>query len=408
MSGGCHISTSISPTLNNDSAVARSRSISWAVSHPRLLDSLVAILACLPGFLAAILVGAGYWPITAGAVCASAATLLFRRTQPVAALVVVSLLATIGHSPQLVLPAAVAVFTVAATSSTLIALSGYFLPVVLTMVGSVAKTALGISVPVVTPALPTALGTTIIEPLLLVALTTGLVVRSRRLRRAAFNELIEQRIESARVVERSRITAEMHDVVGHSLTVMVALANGASMGWQKDPEQSAIALRHLSQVGADALVDMQRTLQMLRVADSELDTALRHSGHDVAPIEQLVEVFRVAGLPVTFTHQGPALPEDTMLRLTVYRIAQEALTNALRYAVSPTEVGLTITHSQGIVCISVVDDGQHPGRKSVGAGRGLIGISERATQFGGTSVAGVRPLGGWETTATIFTGECDD
>lgn len=362
----------------------------------------MAILACAPGILAALLGGTGYWPITAGAACAAAGALLFRRKHPVGVLVVVSLLAAVGYSPQLVFAVAVAVFTVAAQSSTLIAIGGYLLPVVLTMVGTTVKTAMSISVPIATPALPSALGTTIVEPLLLGVMAVGLVVKNRRLRREALNELIEQRIDNARALERSRITAEMHDVVGHSLTVMIALANGASMGWQKDPEQSTLALRHLSQVGADALIDMQRTLQMLRDSDSELDDALRHSGHDVPPVEQLIEVFHVAGLPVTFTHHGPALPEDTILRLTIYRIAQEALTNALRYAVSPTEVDLTITHSPGIVRITVTNDGQGPRRKSVGAGRGLIGISERAAQFGGTSVAGPRPLGGWETAATIF------
>lgn len=408
MNRRCTIVDTSMSTRAGGSAVIRSRSTVWAVALPRLLDSVVAIVACVPGILAALLTGTGYWPITVGAACVSAIVLLFRRTQPIGVLIAVSLLALVGYSPQLVLAVAVAVFTVAAQSSARVAIGGYLFPVVLAMVGAAAKTALGVVGPIVTPSVPTALGSTLVEPLLVIALATGLVVKSRRLRREASNELIEQRIENARVTERSRITAEMHDVVGHSLTVMIALANGASMGWQKDPAQSAIALRHLSQVGADALTDMQRTLRMLRDSDIELDDVLHHSGHDVPPVEQLIEVFRVAGLPVTFAHHGLSLPDDTILRLTIYRITQEALTNALRYAVSPTEVELTITHDPGMVRITAIDDGQGSGRKSIGAGRGLIGISERAAYFGGMSVAGPRPLGGWETTATLFTGDGDD
>lgn len=107
---------------------------------------------------------------------------------------------------------------------------------------------------------------TVLDPYALVALLLGLIVRNRQQRREAITELVNQRIENARAAERSRITAEMHDVVAHSLSVMIALADGASTGWQKHPERSAKTLENLSAVGRTALLDMQRILQLLRRA----------------------------------------------------------------------------------------------------------------------------------------------
>ena len=119
----------------------------------------------------------------------------------------------------------------------------------------------------------------------------------------------------------------------------------------------------------------------------------------------MVEVFHAAGMPVHLRQRGDALPESAMLRAAVHRIVQECLTNVLRYAQGATSVLVTIECSAptGIVAIDVEDDGRSASAASVGTGRGLIGVSERAASFGGTCVYGPRTPGGWAVRTTLRT-----
>lgn len=243
---------------------------------------------------------------------------------------------------------------------------------------------------------------------LLVALAIGISVRNRRLhvtdlveRANALARDRDQQAQLARAAERSRIAREMHDVVAHSLSVMIALADGAGVAFERSPERARAALDELSATGRTALADMRRVLGVLDTAGTDTDTgAVPLAPQPGSNIEELVDRFRTAGLPVRAVLDRP-LPEDANLQLTVYRITQEALTNALRHAPGTTGVQLTVRRRPGAVEVEVVDEGTaRVVPPSPGTGRGLIGMRERAAVYGGTVEAG-RAAGGWRVHARI-------
>ncbi|MBO9706491.1 MAG: sensor histidine kinase, partial [Arthrobacter sp.] len=166
-----------------------------------------------------------------------------------------------------------------------------------------------------------------------IAVGFGIAVRQRRQYEAAIASWAEQSTQWGRSAERSRIAREMHDVVAHSLTVMVSLADGASTVLKRDPERAAEVLTELSRTGRAALADTRRVLGVLREEDGTAPLTPLNGDND---LERMVTGFRTAGLPLTFTFTGPGLPEDTTLRLSVHRIVQEALTNTVRHAKAST------------------------------------------------------------------------
>lgn len=224
----------------------------------------------------------------------------------------------------------------------------------------------------------------------LAAMAIGTSVRGRRqhlrelLDRAnAFAKDRDQQAELARAAERTRIAREMHDVVAHSISVMITLADGAAAALDRSPDRSRVALTELSATGRSALGDMRRVLGALQ-AEAPLEPTL--GDHD---LETLVERFRTAGVPVRAEGLRAALPEDTGLRLAVYRVVQEALTNVLRHAPGTPRVDLAVRHVPGRWEVEVVDHGPAlPPTDAGGAGLGLIGMRERAAVLGGTVDAG--------------------
>ena len=205
----------------------------------------------------------------------------------------------------------------------------------------------------------------------------------------------------------------MHDIVAHSLTVMVSLSDGAAVVVKKDPARAAEVLGELSRTGRTALADMRRVLGVLR-DDSAAGHAPREplvAGDNLA---KLLEGFRTAGLPLHYTHTGPSLPDDAAFQLTVYRIVQESLTNVLRYGRSLGRVDVGIVRDGSTVTIEVVDDGRGtvdsgsstaaPGGRfpgSVGTGQGLAGMRERARIYAGTVEAGRSGDRGWRVHAVL-------
>lgn len=375
------------------------RLLGLAQSHPGAIDLLVAA-ACLAVQILVLVIAPQrtLWPLLA---CAgvSSTLLLWRRRFPVWVLAVIAVISTVGamlpvSSPAVMtIPAAVMVYTAAASRTIGWALTGYAVAVILP--------ALGTFVVALVRDGP-AHSATLLEPLALAALAIGLAVRGATQRREALAELMNERLATAQVVERQRITAEMHDVVAHSLSTMVALADGAASSWDKHPERSTQALVKLGDVGRTALTEMQRILQVLREDDPVLDDELHRSGHNVPDIEDLVDVFRIAGLPVRLSRKGQSVSDDPVLATTVYRIVSEALTNALRYAERATQVEVDLEAVGDELTIHVNDNGHaDPDAPSQGAHRGLVGIAERAASHGGTSKAGPRPEGGWTTRATL-------
>lgn len=365
----------------------------WLNRHPKVSDTLIIALAVAPQIVALIYAG-GAQPWTAYATVAlTGLALIWRRSHPAAVLIAISLAGTIHPATNQTVALAFAVYTVAsrfslgrtaavAGASLAVSAAGAFIRQLMTQ----------------EPVIPSS----VLDPFVLVALAIGIAVRGRRAQREAVTELINQRIENARTLERTRIAAEMHDVVAHSLSVMIALANGAATAWQKHPERSADALEHLSAVGRGALTDMQRVLHLLRDSDADLDAALHESGHNLPDLGNLVEVFQAAGLPVVLTRTGNVITDDPALNTTVYRIAQESLTNALRYATGATRVELSISRHEDMLRLQVTDDGTGTTTgHQLGSKKGLIGIRERATAYEGELVAGRTATGGWQTIVTL-------
>lgn len=240
----------------------------------------------------------------------------------------------------------------------------------------------------------------------MLALAIGISVRNRRQHVADLVERAnalardrDQQAQLARAAERSRIAREMHDVVAHSLSVMIALGDGAAVALDRAPDRAREALDELSRTGRTALADMRRVLGVL-------DGAADAPGAPLEPqpgspdLAELIERFRTAGLPVRASLGGP-LPDDATLQLGVYRIVQEALTNVLRHAPGTAAVRVAVRTDGDRVEVEVVDEGGSvPAGPTVGTGRGLIGMRERAALYGGAVEAGPWH-GGWRVAATL-------
>jgi signal transduction histidine kinase len=212
----------------------------------------------------------------------------------------------------------------------------------------------------------------------------------------------DQREQLAAAGERARMAREMHDVVAHSVAVMVTLAHGAAASLDRRPQRSREALAELSSTGRTALGDMRRIVGLLR-DDSPATGALSDGPvprPGVAAVADLVETFRDAGLPVRLVERGPALPHDPRLRHTVFRVVQECLTNVLRHAPQTSHVEVTLDRSEGDVTVTVANSCGRGTSDSTGGGHGLAGMRERVAAHHGTVDAGPTPTG-WQVRATL-------
>ena len=233
--------------------------------------------------------------------------------------------------------------------------------------------------------------------LYLAAAAIGLYVRNSRIHEAELNHWASQVSRLAQVAERNRIAREMHDVVAHSLSVMIALSEGARVVVKRDPERAGEVLGELSGTGRAALADMRRMLGVLR-QDEAGELEPQPTG---GSMEQLLEGFRAAGLPLVYTYSGAPLPEDKTFQLTVFRIVQESLTNSLRYARNVTAVQVTVERQRHELHLEITDNGDGTGVPRVGSGRGLRGMRERAALFDGHVQAGPAPERGWMVKAVL-------
>ncbi|MDQ6753404.1 MAG: histidine kinase [Actinomycetota bacterium] len=245
-----------------------------------------------------------------------------------------------------------------------------------------------------------------------IATGVGISVRRDREHEGELRAWAERNAQLASVSERNRIAREMHDVVAHSLTVMIALSDGAAVVVRRDPGRAAEVLAELSQTGRTALGDMRRVLGVLR-QDSSTGPAERGPlGRQPlarAPLpaqsglEVLLDGFRTAGLPLSVTTRGPALPADPAFQLTVYRIIQESLTNVLRYGHGVSRVLVQVLHQDPEIRLRISDDGHGSMAPaiSVGSGQGLVGMRERAGIYAGTVTAGPGADGGWVVEAVL-------
>jgi signal transduction histidine kinase len=238
------------------------------------------------------------------------------------------------------------------------------------------------------------------------ALVSGLYVRARRahvaglVERAARLEFErDHQVLLAAAAERARISREMHDVVAHSLAVVVSLANGATAKLGRDPEQSREALESISEIGRQALADTRRLLSVLRADDG---AAARAPQPGIEQIADLAGHAAAAGLAATLTVRGDPVPVAAGPALAAYRIVQEAITNAVKHAEDATTIAVELIWTPRCLQIAVTDDGHGTGRSADSAsGFGLSGMRERAALYGGAVAAGPRQRGGWEVKATI-------
>jgi signal transduction histidine kinase len=246
------------------------------------------------------------------------------------------------------------------------------------------------------------------------AVAAAVVGRNVRNRRRLLESLHERaaRLEHERdqqgrlaaAAERARIARELHDVVAHNLTVMIALADGAGYAVHDDPDQAQAALETASGMGRRALAEMRRMLGVLR-EEGDGSAPERDPQPGVAEIDTLVEQVRAAGLPVSYRVSPGArgLPEG--IQLALYRIVQEALTNTLKHAGPAAAAEVELATGEREVRVSVADTGQPAepaaGKANGNGGSGLRGMRERAAVYSGVVQAGPRAQGGWLVDARL-------
>lgn len=235
---------------------------------------------------------------------------------------------------------------------------------------------------------------------LLTVLTVALMWLTGRysLRRDQAVEALAARAELATVSERNRIARELHDIVAHSLTVVIAQADGGRYAGRKDPDKAIEALDTIAARGRSALTQMRELLSVLHDdAPSPRSTTVTPG---VAGVPDLVEDAKRSGVQVELHVTGEPHQLDEVRDLSVYRIVQESLTNVLKHAGSvPAKVRLEWEPVQ--VTISVDNA---PGDEQIeGSGRGLTGIRQRVAIHGGEAKWGASAVypGGWNVTATV-------
>ena len=195
--------------------------------------------------------------------------------------------------------------------------------------------------------------------------------------------------ERAAAAERARIAREMHDIVAHNLSVMIALADGAAFAAERAPAQSASALQAVSATGRQALGEMRGLLGVLRDGRSPGELAPQPGMQE---IDLLVGQVRAAGLPVAVAVEGDVRELPPGAQLTVFRVVQEALTNSLKHAGPDAEARVCLHYDPAGVEVEISDNGGGLRSSAQGAhGLGLNGMRERAAVYGGTVEAGPRP-----------------
>jgi len=208
-----------------------------------------------------------------------------------------------------------------------------------------------------------------------------------------------EREEQARLAvaeERARIARELHDVVGHSVSVMTVQASAVRRLLEPDQEKEREALLVVEQTGREALAEMRRMVGVLRRPEEAPALAPQPS---LDRIEQLVAHTRETGLPVELRIEGTRVELPAGIDTTAYRIVQEALTNAVKHA-RASRAEVVVRYVDGTVELTISDDGQGGGDGG-GSGHGLVGMRERVSVYGGELEAGPQASGGFRLRATL-------
>jgi signal transduction histidine kinase len=408
------------PDSRREGLARRYRSAQQVVlSHTLITDAVFALLMAVIStpWLATTDPRARSWLLQAGLLV----PLIWRRRYPSGVFVVVSVVAaiqwTLGVQLAADLALLVALSTLATYRSRRAALTAAAVLEIGALLASLRWSLAGSA--------PRSL--VFLSGLVAAALLLGTNLSSRRALVASLTQradrLERERDQQARIVaaaERTRIAREMHDVIGHSLAVMVSLADGAGAKLANDPARAATAIGDVSALGRQALGETRRLLGVLRADDAGDGFAPQP---DLARLSELVAQVRATGLAATLRREGDPTGLSTGLQLTVYRIVQEAITNVLKHAATPTEILVRVAVGGRGVDVEVWDNGRgidgeataadpgaslehgrgpapergrgpapetDPGRD----GQGLTGMQERVAVYGGSMTAGPE-IGGW-------------
>lgn len=221
--------------------------------------------------------------------------------------------------------------------------------------------------------------------------------RAGALAAALVTERTEREIaqRDAAAAERAHIARELHDIVAHSVSVMVIQIGAARMRLRSDPAGAEGALLNAEDVGRQTLDDMRRLLGVLRTdatADPAADQRPQPPQPGLAQLEGMVAPVRATGPVVEVAVHGDAVPLPPALDVTAYRIVQEALTNTLKHS-GATLVTVRLAYEPAALVIDVRDNGTPSA--TAGGGHGLVGLRERASLFDGRVSAGPADGGGW-------------
>jgi signal transduction histidine kinase len=203
----------------------------------------------------------------------------------------------------------------------------------------------------------------------------------------------------AAATERARIARELHDVVAHSVSVMVVQADGAAFALDSAPQQVRAALGAISGTGRQALTEMRGLLGVLREAGQEPAELAPQPGLD--QLADLLEHSRSAGLPVSFAVEGAPCPLPPGTALAAYRVVQESLTNTRKHGGPGVRAEVTLRFGPDGLDIRVADNGRGGAAGGDGAGHGLLGMRQRVELHGGTVGAGPAAGGGYRVTARL-------
>jgi signal transduction histidine kinase len=208
-----------------------------------------------------------------------------------------------------------------------------------------------------------------------------------------------ERETAARVAvaeERARIARELHDVVAHSVSVMVLQTGAVRRLLDEHQTREREALGAVERTGREALAEMRRLLGVLRAPDEQAELAPQPG---LSELPALVARTEAAGLPVALRVEGEPSALPLGIDLSAYRIVQEALTNTLKHA-GPAHAEVAIRYERDSIDIEIADDGRRAPTDN-GGGHGLVGMRERATLYGGELTAEAREGGGFVVHARL-------
>lgn len=256
--------------------------------------------------------------------------------------------------------------------------------------------------------------------IVLIAFLIGLHQRTRRESHAAEvsalaerNRLMDIEREQATTIaiarERAQLASETHDIIAHTLAVIVSQADGAVMAARKRPELAGTVLAQIADTGRDALDEIRASVAALRATAADPSTDL-HPTRSLADLDAMIGNVRATGHRVDVRRTGSPQLAPLGVQLAAYRIVQESLTNVIKHAGPAASVTIDVEISAASLSVRVRDDGRGSaawndtasGRgRDDGHGNGIVGMRERAHQYGGTFRAGPQVGGGFAVSATF-------